>query len=348
MTYSVNQRTFDHLTGVNQYVKAMTGEADFVVGNVYPISLGTPNVNDNDSIDTDIDADAVAGTETTQSYTADSPFGRTLTMNMNGDPGNGNVIDVYGKDYLGQPMIERFTHVNGSTEVIYGKKAFYKVDKTVIVTAASNAVTADLGVGFRLGLPYKALDLAWAKENGVIVPVHKHSIMLRGSLADVDITSGASLVFRAPCPGYVKTLYGLPSGGGSTTNAATTVEIETVAVTGLTVTMDQDAQTIVSDTPTTAGYNANNRFDVGDRIEIVHAVTTGGGACAFELEIVPTQFLVPDTTDPATNVTGDPRGTYEALATLDDAIEIVVGCAFDAEVNANGNGGLMGIQQYFA
>lgn len=330
--------------GINYYVPGMAMSHDLVLGAPTPFSLGTPAAVSATALDTDIDADGAAGLVTAQSWTADSPYGRTLTMSMDADPGAAlGVYDVYGFDYLGQRMIERFTHINGSTALIYGKKAFYKVDKVVNVTAATNATTVNLGTGWRFGLPYKG-DIAWVKENGVYVPLHKREMWLFGDLSDADATAGASIMRRAPFPGYVKTLAGLPSGSGSTTNAATTVEIATVAVTGLTVTMDQDTQTIVTDTPTTAGYNANNRFRPGDLLEMVHAATTSAGACSVGLELVPTQVLEAIETDPQTVTLGDPRGTYEPINTPDDVLEIIVGLLGDPSVNSSGNGGLHGIR----
>ena len=341
-------RNFSGLTGINNYVPGMGYSAGMRHGQPTIFSLGTPADADPDGIDTDIDSDATAGTETSQSYTADSPYGRTLAMQQNADPGAAlGIYDVYGKDYLGQPMVERFTHVNGSTPIQYGKKAFYTVDNVVVVTAATNATTCDLGWGYRLGLPYKG-DVVWARENGVLVPVHKFKFTQQGSLGDADVTSGGSLIWLAPFPGYVETLYATPCSGGSTTNAATTVEIETVAVTGLTVTADQDTQTTVSDTPTTTGYNANNRFRPYNRIEIVHAATTAGGITAYALDLIPTQFTPADETDAATVTTGDPRGTYEPLVTMDGAKEIEVALNGDPSVNSSGNGGLHGIQHYYA
>lgn len=334
------------LTGARHYVPGMQFASELVHGQPTAFSLGTPAAVSATALDTDIDADGAPGLVTTQSWTADSPYGRTLTMSMDADPGAaGGVYDVYGWDYLGQRMIERFTHVNGSTAVQYGKKAFYTVDKVVNVTAATNATTVNLGTGWQLGLPYKG-DVSWAKENGVLVPLYKRDTEVWYDMAAASVVTGSSLIRRAPFPGYVSTLYAAPSGGGSTTNAATTVEIATVAVTGLTVTADQDTQTLVSDTPTTAGYNANNRFRPGDLIEIVHAATTGGGSTSFGLVLTPTQFVLPVLTDPQTAILGDPRGTYEALTTYDGAKEIIVGLTGDPAINSNNRGGLHGIAHY--
>lgn len=334
------------LTGVRSYVPGMQFASELVHGQPTAFSLGTPAANSATALDTDIDADGTAGLVTTQSWTADSPYGRTLTMSMDADPGAaGGVYDVYGYDYLGQRMVERFTHANGSTALIYGKKAFYTVDKVVNVTAATNATTVNLGTGWRLGLPYKG-DIAWAKEDGAMVPLYKRDVEIWGDLSDADATAGASVVRRASFPGFVATLYAAPSGSGSTTNAATTFEIATVAVTGLTVTADQDTQTIVSDTPTTAGYNANNRFRPGDLLEFVHAATTAAGTMAVGVVLTPTQFTPPVLTDPQTATTGDPRGTYEALLTYDGAKEIIVGLVGDPAMNSSNRGGLHGIAQF--
>ena len=334
--------------GINHYVKGMEYASDLMLGGLTMFSLGTPAAASATALDTDIDGDATALTETSQSWTSDSPYGRTLTMTMSGDPGAAlGVFDIVGTDYLGQLVKERFTHVNGSAPVIYGKKAFYTVTNCIHITAATNAVTVDLGTGYQLGLPYKG-DVMWARENSIMVPVYNRDFTIWHSAADVDVTSGFEAFLIAPCAGFVKTLIGQPGGSGSTTNAATTVELGGTAITGLTVTMDQDTTTKVTDTPTTAGYGANNRFIADGQIEIVHAATTGGGDCRFGIEITPTQFVTPVTTDPATAITGDPRGTYESTTVMDGTLEIEVGLYPDVSVNSSDNGGLYGIKHYYA
>lgn len=348
-------RLFGGLTGINNYVPAMAYSAGLVHGEPTRFSLGTPAASDPDGIDNDIDADATAGTETTQSYTADSPYGRTLVMQANADPGAAlGIYDVYGKDYLGQPMVERFTHVNGATPIIYGKKAFYTVDKVKVVTAATNATTIDLGWGHRLGLPYKG-DVLWAKESGVFVPLYKWSHWEWREISGAAVVGGASGAWiYAPFPGYVKTLRGTANmPAGSTNDPAVTVELATVAIVGLTVTIDLSAAatggTLPSDVPTTAGYGANNRFVAGDHIEIVASDADAAvGDISVGLELVPTQVLQAVETDPATVSTGDPRGTYEPITTLDGSLEVVVGMIGDRSVNSSGNGGLHGIQHYYA
>lgn len=338
-----------YFTGVRYYVPAMQAAPNYILDGPNRVSLGTPAANSATALDTDIDADATAGTETSQSWTADSPYGRTLTMSMDADPGAAlGVYDVYGHDYLGQLVIERFTHINGSTALIYGKKAFYTVHKVVVVTPATNATTVNLGTGWGLGLPIKG-DVVWAREGGVLVPVYTRDFYADPAFFDTtDAAAGSSRFIRSPCPGYVKTLRGYHHVAGSTNDPAITVELGGTAITGLTITLDVSgtAGTQQTDTPTTTGYNANNRLRPNDLIEIVGAAAASADAYTIEVEISPTQFVRPVTTDPATVSTGDPRGTYEAMLTYDGASEIVVGLLADPSVNTSGNGGLHGIAHF--
>ena len=333
------------LIGSNMYVPAMGYSSELLEGQPTPFSLGSPAASDDNLIAATIDADAVATTiehyETV--WTSDAKYGRNLIVTPSADPGNSFAIKVHGRDYLGQHMTETFTGANGSTAILYGKKAFYGRVYTEIVTAATNAITAKLGTGTRLGLPYKT-DVLWAKENGAFVDVFKRDFVMLYYFDAAACVAGGSQFLRTPVPGYVKQLREHPSGGGSTTNAATTVELGGTAITGLTVTSDQDTTTEVTDTPTTVGYSANNRLVANGLIEVVHAATTAGGAINGEVIVTPTQVTLADTTDPATATTGDPRGTYEAIMTLDGS-EIIVGLLGDNAVNASNNGGLHGIAQ---
>lgn len=336
--------------GINAYVPKMAYASNVKLNGPSPFSLGTPAAPDNDVVDTDVDADATAGTETVQTWTADSPYGRTLTMNANADPGAGGIVDLHGKDYLGQPMVERFTFVSGSTAVLYGKKAFYSLEKAVIVGAAANATTYDIGTGYRLGLPYKG-DVQWAKENGVFVPVYSRDIYLDEAVFNaVDAAAGSSRFILAPFPGFIKSVWGTHHVAGSTNDPVITVELGGVAVTGLTITLDVSgtAGTVATDAPTTAGYNANNRFRAGDRIEIVGAAAASADEYTVKVEATPTQFSLPVTTDPQTTTTGDPRGTYESLTDMDGVKEIIIGLIGDNSYNSDGNGGLHGIRHVVA
>lgn len=338
--------------GINNYVPGMQ-YADEMIGAIpTPFSLGTPALGVINALHAGVTSNAVATTETSIVLLpngADSPYGRTVNMQAAADPGNAAVYDMYGWDYLGQPMIERFTHINGSTAIIYGKKAFYRYNKVKVVTASSNATTIKVGTGARLGLPYKG-DVAWAKEGNVLAPLFKRDFILYADRGAADAAAGISKWFRAPCPGFIKTLIGTPDGGGSTNDPVIIAKLATVAITGLTVTIDTSdtAGLTVTDTPTTAGYNANNRFVANGLIEVVGAAAASAKGDRLGLEITPTQFSLPDLTDPATVSTLDPRGTYEAISALDGVIEVVAALVGDNAVNSSNNGGLHGIKHYYA
>lgn len=332
-------------TGINNYVPAMSYASNLALGAPTEFSLGTPAAVSANVIAAATAADAVAGTRVDYTYTTDGRYGRTLRLTPSGNPGNSAAIDVFGRDYLGQPMVERFTGASGATAILYGKKAFKTVDYTKIVTAASNAVTWAIGTGFRLGLPYKA-DVAWAKEGGVLVPLFKRDTIYYADRGAADAVAGNSKWIKSPFPGFVKTLVGTPDGGGGATDPVIIVKLATVAIVGLTVTIDTSdtAGLTVTDVPTTVGYSANNRFIAGGLIEIVGAAAAGAKGDRVGLELTPTQLSLPDLTDPNTNVLGDTRGTYESLAVFDAATEITVGLVGDPWVNASGNGGLHGIR----
>lgn len=334
--------------GMNMYVPAMQYASDLIHGQPTPFNLGTPAVASTTKYQTAIAANAVANTLSALATVAiaDSPYGRTLTYTPSGDPGNANVVDVLCQDYLGQPFTERFTGANGGTATLYGKKAAYRILSSKVITPSTNAVTYSIGTGTRLGLPYKG-DVAWAKEAGVMVNVFKRDIVLQSMLSVADVIAGQSSYVRSPTPGFVKNAFGLANGGGSTNNAAVTVKLATVAIIGLTATALQNtAGSYVEGVPTTAGYNANNRLVVGSLLELVTPAAASAKGQTIGVTITPTQVTQPDTTDPATNITGDTRGTYEALLTYDGSSQIIVGLLGDNAVNSSGNGGLMGIKQF--
>lgn len=340
-----------YLAGINQYVPGMQYASALVHGQPTEFSLGSPAAESAATLISAGAANAVATTEiavTAAVQLADSRYGRNLKLAISGNPGNSHAIDIHGFDYLGQPMVERFTGASGVTSILYGKKAFYRITKSKIVTAASNAVTFNLGFGSKLGLPFKG-DVVAVKEAGVQVPLFNRDFWMYAAISSADVVAGFSHWFRAPCPGYVKTLSGTPNGGGSTNDPVVTVELGGTAITGLTVTVDTSdtAGLTVTDTPTTTGYNANNRFVKDGLIEIVSAAAASAKGNNIGIEISPMQFCLPDTTDAATVSTGDPRGTYEPL-TAPNGTEIIVSMIGNPSVNTSGNGGLHGIRHYYA
>ena len=75
-----------------------------------------------------------------------------------------STVLVNGWDYLHQPISETFT-LNGATPV-QCKKAF-KDFNNIVIDNFTAATTVNIGSGTGLGLPYKALRVAWEVANGV-------------------------------------------------------------------------------------------------------------------------------------------------------------------------------------
>lgn len=222
--------------GINMYVRAMAYASDMVGLEPQTFNLGTPAAANPIKY-----ANLVAGNSAANTIVAvspvgisDSPYGRNISVTPSGVPGNANVIDVYGQDYLGQPMVERFTGSAAASAALVGKKAFYRVLSSKVITPATNAVTYSIGTDVKLGFPYKGV-IAFAREAGAT---------------------------------------------------------------------------------------------------ILAAAITG------------TNQVLADLTDPATNITGDPRGTYQAAAALNGTTKIELELFGDGSVNVAGNGGLYGIQQF--
>lgn len=155
--------------GINNYVPAMQYSCSVKSSNPQVYNLGSPAANA--VIQSGVSGQGAIGTTTTLTWTSDARYGRSLIYTPSGDPGaSGGSVDVRGFDYLGQPMLERFSGSNGSSTPIVGTKAFYRLQSMRIVTTTTNAITWSITSGDRFGLPYRG-DVTWARENGVLVAV---------------------------------------------------------------------------------------------------------------------------------------------------------------------------------
>lgn len=333
--------------GINMYVKAMQMSFDVQGDEPTEFQLGSPIASSATAVQTGVAANSAANTDSAATtYVSDANYGRTLIYTPSGDPGNSNAVAVYGQDYLGQPMVEQFVGASGSTAVVYGKKAFFRVLKSRNITPSSNGITYSIGTGTKLGIPYKG-DLAYALENAIMVPIYKRDFQLPVNFAVADAVSGASQPVVSPCPGFVKNVFGAGTTTGSTNPSVLTVTLGGTAITGLTASIVQNANTFASGNPTTPGYNANNRLLTNSGIVILTAAAASAKGFVGGVTITPTQWTFPDLTDPGTVATGDPRGLYEPI-TAPAGNPIIVAMVGENSVNAAGNGGLMGLQHYFS
>lgn len=67
---------------------------------------------------------------------------------------------------------------------------------------------------------------------------------------------------------------------------------------------------------------------------------------ADETRAAPGTLVAPVNTDPLTNIAGDPRGLYTPTTLADGVVRLRLSCLLLSTLNANGNGGLHGIQHY--
>jgi hypothetical protein len=149
--------------GVNTYVPAMQCAPHVSNLGSLRYAFGTPATAG--ALATLISAQGAVGpiTYLAAPIKLDARYGRTITVTPSGVPGNANVIDVVGYDYLGQPMFERFTGSAAASTPLVGLKAFGWVVGTRINVAATNAVTVSISTGVSLGLPFKGTIMT-AKE----------------------------------------------------------------------------------------------------------------------------------------------------------------------------------------
>lgn len=188
------QRIFHE--GHNYYVPAMKMGADMGYGKTERVLLGAPIVSDADlildgqSINTAIDLTTfAAGFVDTEAVMG--AFGRNLLVVSDGAATS--LVTIYGRDYLGQKVVEQFT-LNGTNSVV-GVKAFRYVDRIVAALTASR--TIDVGIGTKFGLPYKTVGVEREFQNGVLAAA--------GTLTQPVMTDPATATTGDPRGLYVPT-----------------------------------------------------------------------------------------------------------------------------------------------
>jgi len=154
--------------GINCYVPAMQYSASGLALAPMRHVLGAPATAG--ALATLISAQGAVGpiTYLATPIKLDARYGRTVSVTPSGVPGNANVTDVIGYDYLGQPMFERFTGSAAAATPLVGLKAFGWVLGTRVNVAATNAITNSISAGVSLGLPWKG-QITSAKEGATVM-----------------------------------------------------------------------------------------------------------------------------------------------------------------------------------
>lgn len=193
MAVTMNPPTF-FPRRLSQYVPAMQYSADVHLTGDIRISFGAPVTSGSTGL---LQATSVAAAGSIQgsamtSSTITEPFGRGLSIVLSG-AGTGTVI-IDGWDYLGQPVSENFA-LNGASAV-NGAKAFKTIRQVTWPTVG--AVNLTIGLGPRLGLPYKCIRVLTEENNSTPVAT-------LGTLNNPDLTVPATATTGDPRGTYTPT-----------------------------------------------------------------------------------------------------------------------------------------------
>lgn len=251
------------------------------------------------------------------------------------------VLTVTGEDEYGNVMVES----SGSGTSFTGKKAF----KTVTdIEVSANVTALTVGTGDVLGLPFFVGDagqIVHELEDGTLLVRKNGKVYLTGRMLEAAVDAGTAYNLVSPVAGTIAKLMTI-SQGTITTGGAITVEVNTVAVNGLSVTVADGAVEgeVDSDTPT-AGHSTT-ALAVGDRIEIIPAAAFNASAdieFVLEIDLSASQQLngtfVAGVSTAATATTGDVRGTYDPTTACDGSK------SFDLLV-ASADPKYLGVDQY--
>lgn len=334
----------DNGEGVNRLEESEVKRA--FLRNLVEVNLGSPDAADaNGYVESqDLTALGVFSVNTTVAAalaaaalagTADVP--RNVVAAWTGTA----VLTVTGTDEYGNVMVES----SGSGTSLTGKKAF----KTVTGISVSADVTSlTVGTGDVLGLPFfvgEAGQVVQELEDGALLVRKNGKVYLMDRMLEAAVDAGTSHNIVCPVAGNITKLTTICQ-AGVTTGGAITVEVNTTAVDGLSLTIaDSSAEGDVdTDTPT-AGH-ATTAVAVGDRIEIIPAAAFASSADIFfilEIEADAAEqlngTLVVGVSSAATATTGDVRGTYDPSTACDGAT------SFDLLI-ASADPKYLGVAQY--
>lgn len=116
-------------------------------------------------------------------------YGRALSV-KGGTAGDNAVVTLFGRDYLNQPMAEKFT-LNGVTGV-NGKKAFFYLDSAAVTAGNANASsTLSVGTLDVFGLPYRAKALVASLINDLTGAAFTFAAPPANATADVSTAATA-------------------------------------------------------------------------------------------------------------------------------------------------------------
>lgn len=229
-----------------------------------------------------------------------------------------SVLTITGQDEYGNTVVEQSASGTSHT----GKKAFKKITS---VTSSASITSATVGTGDVLGLPVFVENvgniLAELKNSVVIPNIGGKIVYVQNHALEAAVDAGTGLNVVSPVAGFIRKM-SVTARDTITTGGAVTLEVNTVAVNGLSVTITDGATegTTFSDTPTKD--HATTAVAIGDRLEAQFASAINASSDLFVvIEIEATYALdgtfVAGVQTAATATTGDVRGTYDPSTACD-------------------------------
>ena len=228
-----------------------------------------------------------------------------------------SVLTITGTDVDGNTVVE--TSASGTSHT--GSKAFKTVTR---VTSSASITSATVGTGTKVGLPAFVADasqvLAEIKD-GVALARRPGKVYVMDHILEAAVDAATPLELVSPVAGSIVKLTTIAR-GTITTGGAITVEVNTVAVDGLSVTVADGAVAGEVDSDIATAGHATAVVAIGDRIEIIPAAAFNAAAdifCILEIDTSAAGQLdgtfVAGVTTAATGTTGDTRGTYTPSTT---------------------------------
>lgn len=286
------------------------------------INLGAPDTADADGVAASQSVSAGASFTINGALASNGVATFDVPRNVVASWTTTSVLTITGKDEYGNTLVE--TSASGTSHT--GKKAF----KTVTSVSSSASITsATVGSGVVLGLPVflpsKNNVIAEFQSNVMLPRIGGNIVYLSGQALEAAVDAGTGLNFVCPVAGVIRKMSTIAQ-TGITTGGAVTLEVNTVAVNGLSVTVaDSSVEGDVdSDTPTYG--HASTVVAVGDRLEVQFAAALNASSdLLIVIEIEATKdthgtVVVGNASAAQSGTSNDVRGTYAPVATPDGSI----------------------------
>lgn len=287
---------------------------------VYRIDLGTPKALDADGI-AESQSVAAGANFVLNGVQSDLFNGANVKLDVpravNAAWTTASVLTITGKDEYGDVIVEQSASGTSHT----GKKAFAEITS---ISSSASITLATVGWGDVLGLPVyvdKIARVIAEYEGDVQLAAYSDKkILIPFDFNQTDLLAPTAQNLVSPVAGYITGIRGVVQ-AAVTTGGAITVEANTVAVVGLSITVADGATAGTTHSDSVAKI-ATGLVAAGDDITVTPAAAfaTAGAYKGF-IEIEPIAELdgtfVAGVQTAPTATTGDTKGTYDPSEACD-------------------------------